>query len=255
MWLLLGCGAPLPVPPTPPRDPSTAWNALLGEVVTAEGLVDYARLRADPAPLRAYVGWVAEHGPESDGWRLLDDDRRLAYHLNAYNAWVLYGVLEHWPLDSVKSVPAPFGPPGTGFFGWMQVRVDQEWKSLHGWEQWHIRPIYQHPLIHAALNCGARSCPPLRPRLYDEDALDAQLEEQMARWVDHGAVRREGDTLVFNAIFDWYADDFREWDGAATPCDAVRPYAGDEVSRWLAELPGCPHRFADYDWSLNAAAR
>lgn len=253
LLLLLGCGAPLEVPPDPGRDPTGAWSRFLQEIVTEAGRVDYRRLRKNPRPLREYLGWVAEHGPESDGWRLMDDNRRLAYHINAYNAWVLYGVLKHWPIASVKDVHAPFGPPGTGFFGWMRVRVDQEWVSLHTWERWHIFPVYQHPLVHVALNCAARSCPPLRNRVYTAAKLDEELDEQMRRWVNGGAVAREGDTLVFSAIFDWYAEDFRAWAGAETPCAAVEPYAEGEVARWLAELPDCPRRFAAYDWGLNAA--
>lgn len=253
-WLLAGCGHDVPVPPLPAADPTARWEARLNEVVTPDGRVDYDALRADPAALRDFVGWVARHGPESDHFRLLDDDRRLAWHLNSYNALVLWGVLEAGPIGSVHDVPAPVGPPGTGFFGWWRFEVDGERTSLWRYEQAVILATYEEPLAHAALVCASRSCPPLRPDLYRKETLRTQLEDQMRRWVaGGGAVAQEGDTFVFNAVFDWYADDFARWSGAATPCAAVRPWADEQLAGALDAAPDCPHRFAPWDWALNAA--
>lgn len=257
--LLPGCGVDVPAPPAPPAEPAAAYEALLERIVTPDGRVDYDVLRADPAPLQAFVGWVAEHGPESDGFKLMDDDRRLAWHLNAYNALVLWGVLQSWPIGSVHDVPGPFGA-GSGFFWKLRFAVDGERRSLHDYEQVTILSTYQEPLSHAALNCASRSCPPLRAELYTQKRVDDQLADQMRRWVAGGAVTVEGDpakggTFVFNAIFDWYAEDFRVWAGAETPCAAVAPYAVGEIAAALAAAPGCPHRFAPYDWALNAGTR
>jgi len=254
-WLLIGCGHDVPVPPAPAADPTLRWGASLQQIVTRDGGVDYALLRAEPEALTDFVGWIAEHGPESDHFRLLDDDRRLAWHLNAYNALVLWGVLQAGDIEGVRDVPAPLGPPGAGFFAWWRFRVDGERTSLWWYEQAVILATYEEPLAHAALNCASRSCPPLRPDLYRKDGLRSQLDDQMRRWVaGGGAVWREGQTFVFNAIFDWYADDFSRWAGAGNPCSAVRPYADEELARALDAAPGCPHSFAEYDWGLNDAA-
>ncbi len=256
LFLLAACGRDVSMPAAPEADPTRRWERALRAVVTPDGRVDYDALRARRADLEAFVGYIGDHGPETDGMRLLDDDRRLAWHLNAYNALVLYGVLLVEPIASVRDVPAPAGPPGTGFFWWWRFRIDRERMSLHWYEQGLIFPTYQEPLAHAALNCASVSCPPMRDELYRAKDLDAQLRDQMQRWVTGGgAVVEEGDGFVFNAIFDWYADHFRDYAGADTPCAAVRPYADAALAAALDARPACPHRFAPYDWSLNGAIR
>ena len=269
LLLLAGCGADMRTPPSPSFDPTPAWGTFLGQIVTAEGLIDYELLRADPEPLADFVGYIAVHGPETDGYRLLDDNRRLAWHLNAYNALVLWGILEHWPLSSVHDVKGPLGTP-SAFFWWPRFGVDNERMNLHRYEQNVILATYEEPLAHAALNCASRSCPPLRGELYRAKALENQLADQMRRWVASGsAVTMEGDPasggrFVFNAIFDWYAEDFAIWAGATTPCQAIRPYAAsadtaatvdtpNALTTALDVAPDCPHTFAPYDWRLNDA--
>lgn len=251
--LLAACGHDMPMPASPPVDPSRRWERVLERAVTPDGQVDYDVLRAHIGDLGAFVGWVGQHGPETDGFRLLDDDRRLAWHLNAYNALVLYGVLLSEPIRSVRDVAAPLGPPGTGFFWWWRFEVDRERMNLHWYERGVILPTYQEPLAHAALNCASRSCPPLRPELYRARDIDAQLQDQMGRWVNGGGgVVDTPDGFIFNAIFDWYANDFEAYAGAQTPCAAVRPYAAETLAAALDSRPDCPHRFAAYDWSLNS---
>ncbi len=212
----------------------------------------YELLRQDPQPLVDFVGWIAEHGPETDGFRLLDDDRRLAWHLNAYNALVLWSVVKAGPaLHSVRDI--------RGFFWWQEFAVDRERVSLYNYERRDILPTYEEPLSHAALNCASRSCPPLRGELYRTSDVDRQLKDQMRRWVAMSDPLRAAVTwdasssqFVFSPIFDWYARDFRDWAEASTPCDAVRPYASVELRALLSAHKDCPRRFYDYDWSLNS---
>lgn len=253
LLLLLACTTRVAAPAAPPVDPSGDWELTLQRVVDAEGRVDYRRLRKNPAALKRFVGWIAAHGPEMDGYPSGADDLRLAWHLNAYNAAVLWGVLQAGEITSVRDVPGLWGLPGSGFFWKQRFLIDGEWRSLHGYEQDLILATYEEPLAHAALNCASRDCPPLRNELYRKSKIRTQLDDQMRRWVaTGGAVRRAEDGVFeFNAIFDWYADDFRREAGAATPCDAVRPYAGPELDAALSAAPDCPHRFRDYDWRLN----
>ena len=252
---LIACSTSVPTPQAPRHDPTAAWESLLGRIVTPEGLVRYDLLQADSGPLQQFIGWLAVHGPETDGFRLLDDNRRLAWHLNAYNAFVLWGVLQHSSsglLHSVNDVP--------GFFWKFDFGQDGERISLFSYETRVILPTYQEPLAHGALNCASRSCPPLRAELYSATNLQEQLEDQMRRWVDSPDPTRAAvswdDTLhqfAFSQIFDWYSRDFRDWGAADDPCRAVRAYATGDLKERLLSHPDCPHTFYPYDWSLNAA--
>jgi hypothetical protein len=254
---LLACAAEVETPNPPRRDPTASYEALLGRIVTDDGLVRYDVLRKDASALESFIGWIAVHGPETDNIRLLDDNRRLAWHLNAYNALVMWGVLQAEqdrgaPLASVRDV--------NGFFWRQYFGIDGERISLGLYETRVILPTYQEPLSHAALNCASWSCPPLRNELYTSSRLQSQLEDQMRRWMStEDATRAAMDwdpaakQFVFSPIFDWYGRDFSDWGGATTPCEAVSRYANLRQRALLDANRDCPHRFYSYEWSLNAA--
>ena len=67
------------------------------------------------------------------------------------------------------------------------------------------------PRIHFALNCGARSCPPIR--VYTEDKIEAQLDTASRSFLDQ-EVRVIKDpatgnwTLELSKLFLWYGADF-----------------------------------------------
>ena len=77
------------------------WTALLAEVVTAEGRVDYPRLVARRERLTGFVAALAAASPESHPERFPTDEDRLAYWLNAYNAFTLDAIIAEYPLTSV----------------------------------------------------------------------------------------------------------------------------------------------------------
>ena len=104
-WLLLlflvGCKVTHEPPvPTPTEDPSVAWDAVLGEIVTEEGFVDYDRLAARQEPLDRYVAWV------SRGRVPLGMSERFAWWINAHNALALHLILAEGRPASVRDLPA-----------------------------------------------------------------------------------------------------------------------------------------------------
>lgn len=233
----------------PGSDPTAAYAALLAEAVQADGLVDYEVLRADPVPLEEYVGWLGQDPGE------LSREEAFARGINAYNAFTLLGVLENWPLDSVKSVKIGILPSfGAGFFAAQRFPYGGDTTSLEDLEHGHLRPDFQDARLHAAINCASVGCPPLSPELYEAARLEAQLDAAMGRMVAtrvHLEETGRGETrVVFNEIFKWFEEDFLEWNGSASLCHYVADF--DAAYRPLAEA-GCPHRFAPYDWSLNQA--
>jgi hypothetical protein len=78
----------------------SALDALLAECVR-EGRVDYAALAARTDRLDAYLRAVAGAPfPE------LSRDDKLAFLIDAYNAFTLRLVLDHRPLASIRDIPA-----------------------------------------------------------------------------------------------------------------------------------------------------
>lgn len=240
----------------PEREPGIAYGNLLQEVVTDDGLVDYDALEADREPLDRYVAWLA-----AEPVRGRPPDRH-AFWLNAYNALVLFQVLERGRPASVLDVDGWIPVDGSGFFYETQFEIEGEWLSLSEIEHERIRWMEMDLRDHAAINCASRSCPPLRPELYRQNQLDRQLKEQMGRWVDDDArgVRIEGEgsdaVAVFNPIFDWYERDFEFFSVGKSPCAVAAMFASGEKAAALTALDarGCPRSFSEYDWRLNDAS-
>lgn len=217
--VLVGCGPDVEPPPLPPLDPAPAWEQRLREVVSPEGEVDYAALRADSAALRDYVGWVARNGPETVGFRLTDDNMRLAWHLNALNALALWSVVEGRPFATEKQV-----------FPRVRVLLDSEPVRLDRYVTHRVLATYEEPLVAAALACGARSCPPAPTSLYRKPTIERQLREQLQRWVASGRlVREEGGKLYFSPALRPWMPAFARWGHAETPCDVVRGVAPGRI--------------------------
>ena len=254
--LLGGCRTSMGPPDgTAALDAPYDWQDLLYEVVTPDGLVNYDLLEERREVLDQYVLWLAD---ELNWSGKMTKDRHGAY-LNAYNALVLYQVLERDRPASVLEPRRLLPVDGAAFFLETQFKVGHEWLSLSEIEHERVRQKELDIRDHAALNCASRSCPPLRNELYHskQSLLRAQLDDQMTRWVmsDRG-VRIEDGVVVFNPIFDWYARDFHFWTAGRDLCDIAASYATGGLARELAALSdlGCPHRFFEYDWSLNDAS-
>lgn len=253
--LLAGCKETLePDVVAPASDPSFAWGALLADVVTDDGYVDYDQLELRRGTLDSYVAWLG------NGRLPHDSLARNAYWINAYNALVLWTVLEEGRPPSVLDVaPTRFfpGPRGVGFFVQRQFRFRPEKLSLSEIEDEKLRVQRQDIRLHAALNCASRSCPPLRNELYTQRRLEWQLQDQMVHWVNdpERGVRVVDGQAEFSALFDWYAKDFRDWTAHDDLCTTAARFARGTMAVELRALSeqGCPHTFREYDWRLNDA--
>jgi uncharacterized membrane protein YdjX (TVP38/TMEM64 family) len=219
----------------------TALDRLLREHVDEQGRVDYAGLLAEDAALDGYLQALAAVPLED-----LGRDERLALLINAYNAFTLRLILDHWnggALESIRAIDRP----------WDQARwtIGPHTWSLNQIEHGQIRPMFREPRIHFALVCAAVGCPPLRNEAYDPGRLEHQLEDQ-ARFVhthDRWYFFDESEgTLSLTRLYDWYAGDFEQVAGS------VPHYAAQHDPTLQAALDAGRQpliRWLEYDWDLN----
>ena len=120
--------------------------------------------------------------------------------------------------------------------------------SLDHLEHDILRPRYKDPRVHFAINCAAKSCPPLRPEPYTGDRLDQQLDDSTRSFInDPQSYRLEGQNLYVSRIFKWFSEDFK--DGALA---FFLQYATGELKRNLdAGREMIKVKYLNYDWSLN----
>ena len=245
------------------------FDTLLATYVQ-DSRVDYAALKADRAILERYLDRVAAvTADEFAGWSQAE---QIAYLINAYNAYALETIIDHYPIEGgnlfkryIRGFPKNSIRHINGAFDGIEHRVAGEVLTLDGIEHEKLRKDYNEPRIHFALVCAAVSCPPLREEAFVGDRLDEQLDDQGKRFLSDPRSNRfePGNGRVYlSKIFDWYGDDFRQFAGEAG-------YAGDEringvlsfVSRYLLDdavtfLVSGEYRveFLKYDWTLNDQA-
>jgi hypothetical protein len=224
-----------------------AWHELLARHVDGQGRVDYAGFRKDRPALQAYLSALSRADLAT-----LARGELLALLINAYNACTVRLVLDGASAEalprSIRDLKDPWDRKTCG--------LAAETLSLNTLEHGMIRAIFKDSRIHAAVNCAAKSCPPLVPWAYSGDRVEAQLRERMQAMVGSEAhVRVEGGRLRVSSIFDWYKDDFVSPSfkpHAPSVARYVAMHAGPELRRRIEALGPSPRvEYLDYDWSLN----
>ena len=208
------------------------WDGVLAKYAKPRGF-DYPGLLADREARRDHRDFVAQLAT-------MPEEAPLADWLNAYNALVVDAVLQRFPLTSVREVPR--------FFRSVKYQVAGKKRSLDDLEHGIIRPRFEDPRIHVALNCGAQSCPPLHPKAFVSRTLDATLDELSRAVVgDPSFVRVEEDSLSVSKIFHWYSEDFEKEAGSVL--DWLKRY--DAAGRLDRFTSATRLRRLPYDWKLN----
>lgn len=235
------------------------WNASLGRWVRPTG-VDYDAVRADEANLRRFIATLGEIGPRATPERFTTQPERLAYYINAYNALVLFAVVDHWPIQTVHDVRGWLDPrAGFGFFYGLRFPLDGGATNLYDLENEVIRGFVD-ARIHAAINCASRSCPALMPFAFEPTRLDDQLDavtRDFCSKAPHVRVDDGAKEIQLSAIFEWYRSDFEEHarrlGRPATIVDFVLAFAEPEVAAHVAQARTADFEvvFQPYDWDLN----
>ncbi len=224
------------------------WARVLAGYVDDEGLVDYAGLKAAGfADLEAFMTAIAAVDPTS----FTNDTERMAFWINAYNAVVIWGVVERYPLESVRDVGALWGLIG-GFFK-QKYPVAGDQMSPDNIEHDTLRAKFDDERIHWALVCAAFGCPRLLNEPYRAENLDEMLGQQSYEFLRQPRalqLDRDSGTLYLTKYFDWYEGDFEMV--AEDVVDYVLRYAPDADAAYIREHRDTLRvKIMGYDWTLN----
>lgn len=242
-----------------------SFSALLKKhVVVIDGgkssQVRYAELQKERAQLKAYLATLsAVNEATFNTWPKAE---RMAFLINAYNAFTLELMLEHYPVKSIKDIGGTFDNRWKrNFFKLLGQDANLD-KVEH--EMLRKPGAYNDVRIHYAVNCASIGCPALREEAFTAARLDSQLEEQAVRFLsDRSRNRFANGKLEVSMIFKWFSQDWESgYTGfnGKTPTITSRENYFARYAKLLADNATDQQKitdgkasisYLDYNWAIN----
>ena len=207
-----------------------AWNDLLKKHVSADGKVNYKGFKQDMPALESYLGDLTRNPIQNDWSR----PEKMAYWINAYNAFTIKLILDNYPLKSIIALD------NGKTWDIKRIQLGEKTYSLNGIENDILRPQYKDARIHFAVNCAAKSCPPLLNRAWTGDNLSKYLDQQAKAFINNSKYNKiSADAVQISKIFEWYAADFGDI------IAYLNKYSNVKIN------PAATITYLEYDWALN----
>lgn len=205
------------------------FSRFLKKYVSDEGWVNYSGMTNDKTLLTSYIKSL--EGPfEMKTW---STEEKLAFWLNVYNAYTINLIIENYPVKSIRDLYG--GKP------WSQpvIYANATYYSLDDIQKKIIMKQFGDPRIHFAINCAAKSCPPLLNRAFTKDNLESLLESRTKSFINGSPNRILKRQAVLSPIFQWYEEDFGDM------YEFINKYSSVPVNDKTKIT------FSEYDWTLN----
>jgi hypothetical protein len=245
LMLLFGCSTvPRSFQPLHPISPSDFSYKGFDEVLrdhVKDGAVDYPAVGMDQR-FQFHIRQLDRIDPT----QLPTRRDRLAFWINAYNAFAMKGIVDGY---SPKTVVGRYR-----YFISRDYDVGGKPINLYDLERKLLIPDYQEPRVHFAIVCASQSCPKLRSEVYTADKLDEQLEESARAFINDPTKNqfdRNGKVAYLSMIFKWFDQDFIAQAGSLL--NYVKRYVADPTLAEDLEMRPYQVEFLEYDWNLNGA--
>ena len=214
------------------------WDKLVKKYVNEAGMVNYKGFQKDKSEFDAYLKTLSDNAPQKN-W---DEKDQIAYWINAYNAFTIDLILQHYPVKSIKDIGGKIYKINTAW-DIKFIKIGGEKYDLNNIEHKFLRRKFDDPRIHFAIVCASMSCAKLRREAYTGDKLEAQLEDQGKDFLnDKSKNNITADKAQLSKYFSWYKGDFTK-KGSLT--DFINKYSKTKITdnTKISSL--------DYNWSLN----
>lgn len=225
-----------------------AWDALLKAYVSRgpDGVNRFAYgsvAEDDRSRLAGYIESLGDVG--ISGYRRAE---QRAFWINLYNALTVDLVLKHYPVRSIRDIDISPGLFADGPWDKKLIEVEATPLSLNDIEHRILRPIWDDPRIHYAVNCASLGCPDLRDSAFTAANSESLLEQAARDYVNspRGVWIRKG-KLGVSSIYAWFQEDFGGNDEGILR--HLRGYADPELRAALKAADRISEHA--YDWTLN----
>lgn len=220
------------------------------KVVVKNGLVNYKLLRNNNV-FNEYLSQLSETNPDT-----LNEKGKLAFWINAYNAFTLEIIVENYPVESILDLHT-----GGKIIGYLLgktvwdkefISINSKIYSLNQIEHDILRKMNE-PRIHFAIVCASISCPELLNEAYEAYKIDSQLQLQAIEFINDKSKNMfnpQNRKAEVSKIFDWFSEDFGDSDEEIIKYisqfldSRLQSDINENLFEWNLS-------FMKYDWGIN----
>ena len=208
----------------------TIWDELLKKHVSEKGNVNYKGFKKDKSNLKSYLALLSEKIPD-DAWSKED---KLAYWINAYNAFTVKLIVDRYPLKSIKDIESPWD--------YRFIKLGDKWYTLNDIEHKILRKM-DDPRIHFGIVCASFSCPKLQNKAFISATINSQLDDATKEFLaDSERNNLSENSIQLSKIFKWFSKDFKK---KGSLIDFLNKYSEITISQ------NAKKSFKEYNWDLN----
>jgi hypothetical protein len=241
----------------PATAPADSFHHRLDQILDVDvrdGLVYYRTLKGDRSRLDQYVASLNVPAASFEKWTR---EQQMAFWVDAYNAFVLETVINHYPLrGTIHDIPGAFGKTLWHAAG-RAVTLDQIENT--------ILPPFKDPRLYLALGHGTMGGGRLRSEAYTADRLEKQLAAVRSEFVtsDHlWHVDEMANQITVTQVVSWHEQDFvAAYDtpqglfASRSPIErAILAFVGPSLlpgEQEFAQKNTFKIVFGQFEWSLN----
>lgn len=215
------------------------WDQLLQKHVN-NGKVNYKGFAADASLLDSYLDKLNKTDITA-----FSRAQKLAFWINAYNAFTVKLILNHYPIAGIRKISRPWERREWNAAG--------ETLSLDNIEHVKLRKELKEPRIHFAIVCASIGCPDLHSRAITPDSMENQLDAAARRFFasrKHFHTVEKGTRLIIfiSKIFKWFGDDFGKIKGKKSPLSQrTSPLRKKKIQK----ATSFKLKYLSYNWNLN----
>ncbi len=213
------------------------WDGLLQKHVSKEGKVNYQGFIENKQELESYLSTLSAF--PFDRVRITRE-AGMALWINAYNAFTVKLIIDHYPLNSITELNDGDQNPWDKAF----ILMSGEYISLNKIEHEILRAQFKDPRIHFAINCASVSCPKLMNSAFTAENLEKMLEQGTRDYINNSDENKISPAKAeVSQLFQWFAGDFIDAEGSVKAF--INKYSKTQI------LERTKLEYKEYNWSLN----
>ncbi|GBD40026.1 hypothetical protein HRbin37_02312 [bacterium HR37] len=246
----------------------STYNSLLKRYVH-NGKVNYTGFISSSEEFNAYLKQLASLN--SRDYKNWSRNEKLAFWINAYNAFTIKAVINHYPIQRKRSLSGLLFPENSirqidGIWDKLKFSVLGKKVTLSEIEHKILRKEFKEPRIHFAIVCASRGCPDLRNEAYIADKIDKQLEDATTKFINNPQkgvrINLSDKTVGLSKIFKWFEKDFTNYYNNTETAKKsnqkeeavisfIKGYIKSDKEIRFLETRDFTVYYLDYDWRLN----